>query len=86
MDEQQHPQAPDSDQPPPQAPDSDQPQPHAPDGGNADVALSDSDDNWNEEPRTIKNFPFTETPGIQVDAPADADPVFFQFDFFREFC
>ena len=39
--------------------------------------MSDSDDNWSEEPPTIKNFPFTETPGIQVDVPADADPVFF---------
>ena len=42
--EQQKPQAPDSDQPQFQAPDNDQPQPQAPDGGNADVALSDSDD------------------------------------------
>ena len=48
LDEQQQPQAPDSDQPPPKAPDNDQPQPQAPDGGNAGVALSDSDDNWSE--------------------------------------
>ena len=56
LDEQQQPQAPDSDQPPPQAPDSHQPQPQLPDGGNAGVALSDSDDNWIGEPPTIKNF------------------------------
>ena len=84
LDEQQQPQAPDSDQPPPQAPDSDQPQSQAPDGGNAGVALSDSDDNWNEEPPTIKNFPFTETPGIKVDVPANADPMFFFNSIFTE--
>ena len=50
MDEQQEPQAPDSDQPQFQAPDNDQPQPQAPDSGNVDVALSDSDESWSEEP------------------------------------
>ena len=61
----------------PQAPDNDQSQPQTPDDGNAGVALSDSDDNWSEEPPTIQTFPFTETPGMKVDVPADADPMFF---------
>ena len=65
MDEQQQPQAPDSDQPPPEAPDNDQSQCQAPDGGNAGAVLSDSDGNWSEEPPTIKSFPFTETPGFE---------------------
>ena len=43
------------DQPLPQAPDDDQPTPKAPDSGNVVV---DSDDNWSEEPPTMKNFPF----------------------------
>ena len=55
----------------------DQQQPQAPDGGNAGVALSDSDDNWTEEPTIIKNFSFTETSGMKIDVPADVDPVFF---------
>ena len=29
--------------------------------------MSESDDNWIEEPPTIKNFPFIETPGLKVD-------------------
>ena len=62
------------DQPLPQAPDDDQPTPQAPDSGNVVV---DSDDNWSEEPPTIKNFPFNETPGMKVDVPADADRMFF---------
>ena len=77
LDEQQQPQTRDSDQPLPQAPDNDQPQLQAPEGGNAGVALSDSDDNWSEEPPTIKNFSFTETAGMKVDVPADADLMFF---------
>ena len=60
-----------------EAPDSDQPLLQAPDGGNTGVALNDSDDNWSEEPPTITNFPFTETPGMKVDVPVDADPMFF---------
>ena len=75
--EQQQPQVPDSDQPPPQAHDNDQPQPQAPDDGNAVVALRDSDDNWSEEPPTIKIYSFTETPGMKADVPKDADPMFF---------
>ena len=87
LDEQQQPQAPDSDQPPPQAPDNDQPQPQASDGVNVGVALSDSDDSWSEESPIIKNFPFTETQGMTVDVPADADPMFFfQLHFYRECC
>ena len=80
LDEQQQPQAADSDQPPPQAPDNDQPQPQASDGVNAGVALSDSDDSWSEESPIIKNFPFTETQGMTVDVPTDADPMFFFFN------
>ena len=73
-DDQPTPQAPDSGQQTPQAPDSGQQTPQAPDSGNVVV---DSDDNWSEEPPTIKNFPFNEIPGMKVDVPADADPMFF---------
>ena len=38
--------------------------------------MSDNDDNWSEEPPTIKNFPFTEIGGMKVDVPANADPMF----------
>ena len=74
MDDQPLPQAPDDDQPTSQAPDSHQQTPQAPDSGNVVV---DSDDNWSEEPPTIKNFPFNETLGMKVDVPADTDPMFF---------
>ena len=57
-----------------------QKQPQASDGGNAGVALNDSDDNWSEKPHAIKHFPFTETPGMEADVPADADPMFFFFN------
>ena len=84
MDGRQQTQVPDSDQPPPQASDNGHPQPQAPDGGNAGVALSDSDDNWSEEPPTIKNFPFTETPGTKVGVPAD-EMFFFNLIFTENF-
>ena len=57
-----------------------QKQPQASDGGNAGVALNDSDDNWSEEPHAIKHFPFTETPDMTADVPADADPMLFFFN------
>ena len=48
----------------------------APDGSNAGVTLSDNDGSWSEEPPTIKNFPFTETPSMKVDTVPDAGPKF----------
>ena len=59
----------------------DQSQPQVTDDGNEGVALSDSDHNWSKEPPTIKNFPFTETPGMKVGVPADADPIIFSIWF-----
>ena len=50
---------------------------HSDSGGSVSEDSDPESNDWKEDPPTIKNFIFNETPGLNVAVPENAPPIFF---------